>query len=309
MPRYRILSLDGGGIRGIVQAILIERLNSNVPGWLSRVDLFAGTSTGGVLALALARGLDPADIRRLYEETGPRIFDDTWADDLRDFGKVLGAQYQSRNLLRELKSVFGGDTLGRLRKRVLVTTFDLDNEEKNPRRRRWKPKLFHNFPGRDTDRDVLAYRLAAYACAAPTYFPSIDGYVDGGLYANNPSMCALAQSQDTRYLRRPPSVRDVTLLSLGTGTSLRCIRGKSLDWGYLQWARPLIEIMMDGVSGIADYQCEKLLGKNYHRMAPVFPPGTAVPMDAVRRIPELVAFADSIDIRGATGWLRKRWLK
>lgn len=309
MTRYRILSIDGGGVRGIIPAIVIERLEREVPGWLDRVDLIAGTSSGGLTALALAHGLGAGQIRRLYAERGPRIFEDSWLDDVRDVGKLFGAQYNASNLVREFRRVFGGATLGRLSSRVLVAAFDLDNQAEDPEMRQWKPKLFHNFPGRGSDRRELAYRVAAYTCAAPTYFASVGGYIDGGLYANNPSMCALAQSQDARAFGRPPRIGDVALLSLGTGTSLKYVRGKSLDWGYFQWARPLIEITMDGVSGVADYQCGRMLGRNYHRLAPTFPPGTVIPMDAARRVPELVAFANAIDLRGTARWLRRRWMR
>lgn len=308
MQPFRILSIDGGGIRGIVPAIVLERLNKSLPGWLDDVSLVAGTSTGGLLALALARGLEPGEIRKFYEEKGPRIFADSWLDNIRDMGKVLGAQYDSAALVRELKTIFGNTTLGDLDKRVLVASFDLDGHSHDPRKRMWKPKLFHNFPGRDSDRRERAYKVGAYTCAAPTYFPSVDGFIDGGVYANNPSMCALAQSQDARSVRPTPRTKDVVLLSLGTGTPLKFIRGKSLDWGYLKWAGPIIDIMMEGVSGIADYQCEKILGKNYHRLAPVFEPGQAIRMDAHRRLSELVSFAESVDLRRTVRWLRGRWV-
>lgn len=308
MRRFRILSIDGGGIRGIVPAIVLERLNKSLPGWLDGVSLVAGTSTGGLLALALARGLEPREIRKFYEEKGPRIFADSWIDDFRDMGRVLGAQYDSTALVRELKTIFGTTTLGRLDKRVLVTSFDLDGHSDDPGKRMWKPKLFHNFPGRDSDRRERAYKVGAYTCAAPTYFPSVDGFIDGGVYANNPSMCALAQSQDARSVKPTPRMKNVVLLSLGTGTSLKFIRGKSLDWGYLKWAGPIIDIMMEGVSGIADYQCGKILGKNYHRLAPLFEPGQVIPMDAHRRLSELVEFAESVDLRRTVRWLRERWV-
>ena len=308
MSRFRILSLDGGGVRGIIQAIVLERLSEKLPGWRDDVDLIAGTSSGGLLALSLAHGLEPREIREFYVKKGPRVFDDSWLDNLLDLGKTVGAQYDAKNLVRELRSIFGETTLGELRKRVLVTAFDLDNESVDPAERRWKPKLFHNFPGRENDRRELAYKVGVYACAAPTYFASVDGYIDGGVYANNPSMCALAQSQDSRYIKPPPRMKNVVLLSLGTGMSLKYIRGKALDWGYAQWARPIIEIMMDGVSGIADYECEKILKKNYHRFAPAFPPGTVIPMDAASRIPELVAFAEGLELRGIIRWVEEKWL-
>lgn len=273
---------------------------------MDSVDLISGTSTGGLLALALANGLPPEDIRTLYETRARAIFDDSWLDDLLDVGKIAGADYDNRSLGRELRRVFGTTTLGQLHRRVLIPAFDLDNEASDPGERTWKPKLFHNFPGSDSDGDMLAWKVALYTSAAPTYFPSADGYIDGGVYANNPSMCALAQALDRR-IRRRPGLEDLVLLSLGTGTSLVHLEGRALDWGYAQWAKPLIELMLDGTAGIADYQCRQILASRYHRLAPAFPPGVAIPLDGVARLAELTAFAESIDLAATVRWLRANW--
>jgi patatin-like phospholipase/acyl hydrolase len=309
MATYRVLSIDGGGIRGIVTTVLLTRLR-DTPGlerFLDSVDLIAGTSTGGLLALGIARGLELDEIRDLYIVDGPKIFDDSWLDDLLDLGKLRGADYKTAPMRRVLKRVLGENTtLGHLRKRVLITAFDLDNEAKDDLERTWKPKLFHNFPGDGNDRRELAYKVAMYTAAAPTYFPSVDGFVDGGVYANNPSMCALAQTQDTRY-RPTPSVDEVVLLSVGTGTSLFSIRGKSLDWGYAQWIKPLINLMLDGISGIADYQCSQMLRDRYHRLAPVFPPEISIPMDDVAKIPYMIEFAEELDLSSTVRWMRRHW--
>src|SRR3990172_6957786 len=294
MSKFRILTLDGGGIRGIVTTVLLQRLSADksLGGWLDSVDLIAGTSTGGLLALGLAHGVDLQTLRELYETKGAQIFDDSWLDNLVDLGQVAGAQYDNKNLERELKRVLGPTTtLSQLTKKVLITSFDLDNESPDPKRRTWKPKVFHNFPGADSDGAELAYKVGLYTSAAPTYFPSVDGYVDGGVFANNPSMCALTQTQDAR-IRTRPAISEVVLLSLGTGTSLVYVPGKRLDWGFAQWVKPLISLMLDGVSGIADYQCQKILGDQYHRLAPVFPPGVSLPLDAVKRVPDMIQFAE-----------------
>jgi hypothetical protein len=177
----------------------------------------------------------------------------------------------------------------------------------HPVNRTWKPKLFHNFPGRNSDRASLAVNVGLYTSAAPTYFPSVDGYIDGGVYPGNPAMCALAQTQDRRY-EPTPSLEDVLLLSLGTGTSLQYIKGKSLDWGYMQWVKPLINLMLDGTAGIADYQCRQILGARYHRLAPVFPPGVTVPMDDIKKIPYMVKFAEALPIDETVAWLKQTWL-
>lgn len=309
MARFRILSLDGGGIRGLIAAILLIRLNreKGLAGWLERADLLAGTSTGALIALSLAKGLSLEEIRALYHDTSRDIFDDSWLDNVKDVGTLLGAQYHSDGLKRHLQRMLGKARLRDLRKRVLITAFDLDNEHPRPEKRRWKPKLFHNFPGADSDGAMLAWKVGLYTCAAPTYFPSAEGYVDGGVFANNPSMCALAQTQDAR-IGRTAALADVALLSLGTGSSLIYVKGKRHDWGYAQWAQALLGVMFDGTVGIADYQCRQLLGGRYHRLAPAFAPGEAFPLDAVERIPEMVAFAEKVDIAPAVKWLRRHWI-
>ena len=306
MAKYRVLSIDGGGIRGLVTIVLLQRILAT-PGledFFDSIDLVAGTSTGGLLALGIAHQIPLDEMQDLYVNKGPKIFDDSWLDDLIDLGKLRGADYDIKPLRRELRRLFGETSLGKLKKRILVPAFDLDNED--PEKRTWKPKLFHNFPGQNNDRSALAAKVGLRTCAAPTFFPSVDGYIDGGVYANNPTMCALAQTQDPRY-KPTPSLDEIVLLSLGTGASLQYIKGKSLDWGYVQWAKPLINLMLDGAVGIADYQCHQILGKRYCRLAPVFPKGDTVPMDAIDKIPYMSEFADSLNIDNTLSWLKKTW--
>jgi hypothetical protein len=240
----------------------------------------------------------------MYVEKGAKIFDDSWLDDLVDLGKLRGADYDTKPLRRELQNLFGEATLGQLGKRVLISTFDLDNEDAV--NRTWKPKLFHNFPGPSNDRTSRVVDVGLYTSAAPTYFPSVDGYIDGGVYASNPAMCALAQTQDRRY-NPTPALEEVRLLSLGTGTSLQYVKGRALDWGYAQWVKPLISLMLDGTAGIADYQCRQILGQSYHRLAPVFPAGVTVPMDDVDKIPYMIEFAEALPIDATIDWLRQTW--
>jgi predicted acylesterase/phospholipase RssA len=308
VPISRIISVDGGGVRGVIPVIVLQRLRAE-PGLedlLDRVDFLAGTSTGGLIALGLAAGIDVAELRRLYEERAAEVFADSFFDDVKDLGKLLGADYHVANLEREVHRVLGDITLAELEKRVLITAFDLDNED--PNARSWKPKLFHNFPGGDSDGDALAYRVATATAASPTYFETFDGYVDGGVFAINPSMCAVAQTQDSRIpVDERADLHEVRLLSLGTGRSLRHIEGDKLDWGYVQWVRPLLDLIFDGVNGIADFQCSQVLGERYHRVAPTFPPGRQISQDAVDEIPYLTEFASNLDLTGTISWLQANW--
>ncbi|NJD21603.1 MAG: hypothetical protein FIA82_02880 [Melioribacter sp.] len=309
MAKYRIISIDGGGIRGIIPATVLLRLNTDpaLKNFLNKADLIAGTSTGGLLALGIANNMDPAVMQKIYIDDGEKIFDDSWLDDIKDLGNLIGADYDIANLEKVLKRIFGNIKLKTLKKKILVTAFDLDNESKSVNARSWKPKIFHNFDGADSDGEELAYKVGLYTSAAPTFFPSVDGYIDGGVFASNPSMCALSQSQDIRSISSPPKLDEIMLLSLGTGISLNYIKGKSLDWGEAQWVKPLISLMMDGVNGIADYQCKQILKNNYYRLSPVFPADVIIKMDDVKKIPYMKEFAEQLDLSPLKNWLINKW--
>jgi len=308
MAIQKVLSIDGGGIRGVFAAALLERIEQQVPSLRASVTLYAGTSTGGLIALELATGTKtPTDLVQLYKTKGPEIFDDSWLDDLRDLGGLAGADYDNKNLKKILTKEFGQTRLKDLPTRVLISAFDLDNEAVEAKRE-WKPKFFHNFAGTDSDGGELAVDVALRTAAAPTQFPSYDGYVDGGVVANNPSMAALAQLLDDRASGGAAAkLNEIRLFSLGTGTPLHYIPGKTHDWGYAQWVKPLIKLMLDGSVGVADYQCHQLLGARYHRLAPKFPPKVAIGSDDVKRIPELIKLAKDVDIAPSVNWLKANW--
>ena len=199
-------------------------------------------------------------------------------------------------------------TLGDLEKTVLIPSFTLDNEDKDQSKRRWKPKLFHNLPTSDSDADEFAWKVGLYTSAAPTYFPAVDGYIDGGIYANNPCMCALAQTQDLRIEKRP-ALADVVMLSLSCGSAPSYIERKPrLDWGITQWANPLLDILFDGVNDVATYQSQMILNDRFMRINPTFKtPGSLGP-DDVKRLPEMVMLAESYDLTDTLAWINKNWL-
>jgi len=299
---YRILSIDGGGIKGLFSATLLDRLLKAFPSLIENVDLIAGTSTGGIVALALADGKTPAQIAALYRDRASTIFDDSFWDDLIDLGKAVGADYSNKGLKRELSKHFGDRTLGQLDKRVLIPAFDLDAPETRSRPRAWKPKFFHNYPGRDSDRDEPVVDVALRTTAAPTYFPAHQGYVDGGVVANNPSMAAVAQALDGRAAGR--SLDELVVLSIGSGTEPKFIRSRKVDWGWGQWARPLISMMISGVMGVADFQCRQLLGDRYFRLDHVFKSGVDIDDTREATLNYLVDAAAQVDLHRTVRWLR-----
>jgi patatin-like phospholipase/acyl hydrolase len=305
MSAYHILSLDGGGIRGLLTIILLERIEQEIPGFLSEIDLFAGTSAGGILALALSMGKKASEVRALYEEFSDIVFERTLLDKMINLWGFLGSKYSNKNLYRVLYEEFGNRTLASLSKKVLISTFDLDS---TPKRfndiRGWRAKFYHNFSGKDSDADEKVIDVAVKTATAPTFFPIYKGFIDGGVVANNPSVCALAQAIN------PPTggqkLNDLRLLSLGTGKNPRFLDVKNNNLGLLQWAPHMIGLMLEGGIGLADYQCEQLLGKRYLRVNPILP--HSISMDDVGSISELEVIAQSFNLSGTIFWLKRYFL-
>lgn len=182
MSTYKILSLDGGGIRGLITSIMLERLEERNPGILSQVDLIAGTSTGGLLALGLASGLSPTQARSMYEDKGHIVFKDSIVGNILDAGNLIGAAYPIQPLRDELMLQFGGKRLKDLIKKVLISSFDLDNNPQNQEStRNWKAKFFHNFPGSDSDEDQSVVDVALRTANAPPISPYTRGISMGEL--------------------------------------------------------------------------------------------------------------------------------
>lgn len=324
MSKYRILALDGGGIRGVLTATILERLEAECPGFLSKINLFAGTSTGGILALGLASGLTPADIRGLYEASASQVFMtrplrfliEKFDQFLEKFDQFYEADYRHQPLAQALSNQFGSKTLGELEKHVLITSFDLDDGGVHDYPRRWQPKIFNNF-GEDPDCAQRVVDVALYTSAAPSYFPIYQGFVDGGVIANNPSMCALAQAIRKGAKGGNQVTKNIRLLSLGTGinpTHLEVQEDKG-NWGYVQWLigeeleaaeikaieritgqtitrkamfGALVKLMLEGNVALADYQCKQILRNKYRRFDPLLK--SAIDLDAVDKIKDLKDF-------------------
>lgn len=223
-------------------------------------------------------------------------------------GNWNGAEYSAEPLKAVLQDVFEDRTLGELKQRVVVPVFDLDNDSADPQQRQWKPKIIHNFPGSDNDADWPCWKAALYTSLAPTFFPAVDGYIDGGVFANSPGMIALGQTQDPRNTEAAPSLDDICLLALGTGRSLNRIEEANPDWGVRQWARPLLQLMFQADMDTVDYQLKQFLRERYYRMDVVFPEGTRIPMDAVDQIDELDVFSHSASLDAVYDWMAQHWL-
>jgi len=278
---YRILSIDGGGIRGLIPAMVLAELERVAQQPISELfDLLVGTSTGGIIALGLALrkadgtpSLCAQDLADLYLHERNRIFHrDVW-DALRNPGGLWDERYDAAGLEQLLKEAFGEARLRDLHPEVLVTAYDLAQRD---------AFFFRTRKARLDDRyDVPAWVAARATSAAPTYFEPVripfgtsdeDVLVDGGVFANNPAMCAYAEAQQLIRDGRLEA-EEIILVSLGTGRHVRPISFETCkDWGLAHWARPLLDVMFDGQSDTADYQLRQILppredgSARYHRL-------------------------------------------
>lgn len=308
---FRILSLDGGGIRGIIPALILAEIEKRTGKPIHQLfDFIAGTSTGGIISLGLgynkpgsSQPYEAKDLVSLYEQNGPELFKKTGTKKIPGIG-LIQEKYSQHAIEQTLKSFFGNLLLHQTCRAdldVLITSYDIEM------RRPWLFKSHrakgHGFE--DKQRDFLLWQVARATSAAPTYFEpfkinlSNNDYmalVDGGVFANNPALCAYAEAKviwakrnEQRLHEAETADRDLMIepkveardddnqnffmLSIGTGTlKERYDYADSTNWGVLDWIEPLIDIMMQGSADSVDYQMRQLLpddtqgGKHYYRI-------------------------------------------
>ena len=269
----KVLSIDGGGIRGVIPAVLLAEIEKRTGKRIAQLfHLIAGTSTGGILALALnkpdAQG-DPQfsaeELVSFYMEQGERIFTRSLWHRLAAAGNLIESKFPASGIERVLDEFFGDARLRDAVTEVLVTSYEIERRQ---------PFLFKSANARLLPSyDFPMKTVARATSAAPTYFEPLripirgtsDYYalIDGGVYANNPALCAVVEAR-----ARFPLADDFMTLSLGTGELTRRIPyDEARNWGVARWAKPLLDIVFDGVSGTVDYQLRKIL-PNYHRFQP-----------------------------------------
>lgn len=264
----RILAIDGGGIRGLIPAMVLAEVERRTGrATADCFDLVAGTSTGGILACALTRpGTGPGpsrpmysahELTALYESEGPKIFHRSLRKKITSADGNLDERYDDDGLNAALRDFLGDTRISQALVDVLITAYDIE------RRAAW---FFRSSRARtDRAQDYTMSDAARATSAAPTYFePALvhdvagrgsAALIDGGVFAVNPSLCALAEV--ARAGRRD----EVELLvSLGTGQHTRPLKYEDVrDWGRLEWAAPIIDVVFDGVADTTEFELRQLL--------------------------------------------------
>lgn len=257
---FRILSIDGGGICGILPASVLAEVERRFLAGRSiagHFDMIAGTSTGGIIALALATGMPAAAIRDVYVERGGMIFPPvSWPRRCwRQIRRLVRYGYDAKALEAELSRIFQARVLGEARTRLVIPSFEGRYGEP------WIFKTPHH-PDYKNDRHEKIVKVGLATAAAPTFFRALenDGYVmvDGGLWANNPVMNAIVDALACFDIQRS----QIEVLSLGCGETQYRVTPQRATGGLLQW-RDVIRAAMRAQSFNALGQAYLLLGKDH----------------------------------------------
>ncbi len=301
----RILSIDGGGIRGVMAAYWLKELEAKLGKSLyESFDLFAGTSTGAIIAAALASGTMSADqLLELYRTRGREIFAPRPIHRIVPpmMRGLMGPTYNGKGLEKVLGEEFGDTKLSDVsdqKKRLLIVAFDVHGR---------KPKVFDSDNSADADHTLA--ELCKASAAAPTYFPAhllthkaseLPGskgtwslplpFLDGGLAANNPSAVALGRA------RQASEDGQILLVSIGTGRvqepiNARKIRRQVLRRGKVAWAKSVIEYLFDGSSEANHEVVANSLLDNYFRFQTKLGKDFALDRASTADIDNLVAIA------------------
>lgn len=300
MKKVTILSIDGGGIRGILPGVILayieKQLQEKTKNPDARLcdyfDLLAGTSTGGILTcMYVTPGnkerpkFTAQDAVDLYLKYGKEIFSVPFGRKIINWFGLLQPRYPVANIEKILHNYLADARLSKALKPCMITAYEIFQR---------KTVFFNQIDTRDsTTNDYYMRDIARATSAAPTYFKPAEihstygapfYFVDGGMFANNPAMCAYAEARTIQFseiLERTdkpdyPNATEMLMLSIGTGSQGDpYYYSKAKRWGIIGWLRPLIDILMSGNSETVHYELTELFGaihptnrQNYIRLEP-----------------------------------------
>ena len=259
--KFKILCIDGGGIKGLYSARLLAKFEEVFDCVISdRFDMLCGTSTGGIIALAASLKIPMSDVVKFYQEHGPSIFNERakhrlgGSAFLRSKQIVCGGKYSAKPLRSALESVFGNRTIAESNNFLCIPAYNTLTA--NPRVFK---KDFDNF----TEDDRKSYvDIALATSAAPTYLPVMeiegDQFVDGGLWANNPILVALTEylykfAQDKRF-------DGLEILSISSCQKTKGEKHHKLNRAFIDWSDTLFDAYSIGQSKSTMVLLSKLKG-------------------------------------------------
>jgi patatin-like phospholipase/acyl hydrolase len=262
----KVLAIDGGGIRGILPAIILSEIERRAGQGIAHLfDLIAGTSTGGLLALGLtvpdSQGqpkFSAAELAIFYELEGPTIFSRGMWHRFKAVGNISNSKYPSGGIDSVLQHFLGETMLSQAIGNVLITGYEIQRHQS------W---FFRSRNARQAPScDFRMKDVVRASTAAPTYFEpaqlssanddeELFALIDGGLQSNNPALCAYVEAKS-----KNPDADNFLLVSLGTGAYTPSIHfDEAKQWGLVSWSQHLIDVIFHGMSDTVDYQLRHLL--------------------------------------------------
>jgi len=248
----RILSIDGGGIKGMFPASFLATIEDSIGDRVANYfDLIVGTSTGGIIALGLGLGFSAQEVATFYEDLGAKVFSGNVI--LRGIRQLIFAKYEHAQIKNALQAQFGSRKLGESTNRLVIPALNLETGEVHIFKTAHHPRFERDYKERAVD-------VALATASAPTYFPahllpSGTPLVDGGLYANNP--VGLAAVEAIAVLEWPRE--SLQILSIGcTTTPISINLARRSGLGYFYWGPRVAEVFMTAQSSVS-YGMAKLL--------------------------------------------------
>lgn len=278
---FKILSLDGGGIRGVLSATILQEIEKTLierkkPGLHEYFDLIAGTSTGSILAAAIACKKQADELVKLYNDEGKNIFLEQvrWQRKWRWLGKLIASKALyphsrgNKGLSEVLKRQLIDKTLNKCpkigeidRPNLLLLAYDVFS-----RNTTW----FANDDPTEWYNDIELWEICTASASAPTFFPpykllfrSTDQFlphIDGGVSANNPELVAIAHALSMQTKKQPqPKINEIAVLSIGTGQTTRPYTYDQIkNWGLLEWVKNIPNIFLNPSAENSQYISKRI---------------------------------------------------
>lgn len=297
MKKIRILSIDGGGIRGILPGTILSYIENELKkedkdaSIGKYFDFIAGTSTGGILALLYLYADENGKYQysanealNLYLKNGGKIFDVSLKKKIGSLFGLIDEKYSEKELERTLDIYLKNQTISNLLKPSLITSYDMRNR---------RARFFTSHDAIDDISNFYLKDVARATSAAPTYFEpaninSLYGtpytLIDGGVFANNPSLCAYSEARTIEFSsilknqEKPdfPSAKDMIIVSIGTGTVKEPYTFEEFEnANKIKWIKPTLDMMMSGNSETVHHHLKQIYGTlekeeqtNYYRIQP-----------------------------------------
>lgn len=265
--KFRILSLDGGGLRGIAQLLVLKRIEIITGKKIHELfDLIVGTSTGGIIACGLTaeengrNALTIDKLIELYTTNADVIFpkqDNKFKQLYRSIKGIFNNKFNEDGLENQLEKYFKDIRLSETLKPVIITSYDINQNE---------IIMFKSRLANLIGFDAKLKDVCRATSAAPTYLPpykmnymNVDRLlIDGGVYINNPAMAGISDSLRHKYEDEEIKMEDIQVMSIGSGMYSEKVGAGQKKFGVVMWGPVISTVMIQASAKLVDYECEQL---------------------------------------------------